>query len=96
MNEEPVARSCRWQQRKDQEADQQSLFQDAQPPMAERQITHSGGGKWRRAVLLARLAAHRVQTSDVRSLRAFAITDTELKLMAAAAMTGLSSNPKKG
>jgi len=31
-----------------------------------------------------------------RNLREFEITDTELKLMAAAAMIGLSSNPKNG
>ena len=32
----------------------------------------------------------------LRNLSAFVITDTELKLMAAAAKMGLSSRPKKG
>jgi hypothetical protein len=35
-------------------------------------------------------------TATLRSLSAFPTTETELKLMAAAAIIGLSSNPKKG
>ncbi len=35
-------------------------------------------------------------TSALRNLRALPMTDTELKLIAAAASIGLSSNPKKG
>jgi len=38
----------------------------------------------------------RYQTRARRSRKALPITDTELKLMAAAAMIGLSSKPKAG
>ena len=58
------------------------------------------------ALLIARLCTRELpqrgekfrgpQTAARRSLRAFPITDTELKLMAAAAMTGESSSPKNG
>jgi hypothetical protein len=37
-----------------------------------------------------------LQTSTCRNLSAFPMTDTELKLIAAAAITGESSSPKKG
>jgi hypothetical protein len=43
-----------------------------------------------------REAAERNYTLTPRSLNAFAITDTELKLIAAAAIIGLSRTPKNG
>jgi hypothetical protein len=46
--------------------------------------------------LFIAIAAPSVHASTRRSLRAFPTTDTELKLIAAAAMTGLRRSPKNG
>jgi hypothetical protein len=42
------------------------------------------------------LCATRTYNVSLRSRRAFEITDTELNVMAALAMSGLSSRPKNG
>jgi hypothetical protein len=43
-----------------------------------------------------KLGPYRLQSRTRRSLSAFPMTDTELKLMAAAASIGLSKTPKTG
>lgn len=52
--------------------------------------------EWRRNAALTRSIAVSAHVCALRNRSEFAITDTELKLMAAAAMIGDSKSPKNG
>src|SRR5258707_9719119 len=57
---------------------------------------HGADNKQQRCAIPTRRNPHAIYSAALRRRRALAITETELKLMAALASMGLSSQPKNG